>query len=337
MLPQRLYCGNCDSEEKVRVIERPETIEVRREPIDVRAQVAVCELCGEDVFCEQLDDATLEKAYDIYRKQHRLLSPEEIKDIRTKYGLSQRAFARLLGWGEATISRYEAGALPDKGHSLRLRDFRSPLVMQQLLDENGNALSPAERARVEERLYQLGEQVFIEEIERMVMLASEQKPSIYNGYRMLDLERLAHLIIYFAESIQPLCKTALMKLLFYADFLHFREYSVSVTGASYVKLPYGPVPDNYKYLLSTLEDKGYFALEPEPFGCYEGEVLRPVAKFDPTLFSPDELTTIKRVAGKLGGKSASDLSRLSHEEEAWKDAEPSNRIPYTFAGTLRAI
>jgi putative zinc finger/helix-turn-helix YgiT family protein len=337
MLPQRLYCGNCDSEEKVLVIERQETIEVRKEPIEVYAQVAVCENCGEDVPCEQLDDATLEQAYNIYRRKHQLLSPEEIKDIRTKYGLSQRAFARLLGWGEATISRYEAGKLPDKGHNLRLQDYRSPMVMQQLLVKNGNTLSPVERERVEESLYKLGEQVFIEGVERMVMLASEQKPSIYNGYRMLDLERLAHLIIYFAENIRPLSKTALMKLLFYTDFLHFREYSVSVTGASYAKLPYGPVPDNYKYLLSVLEDKGYFALELESFRCYEGEVFKPVVKFDPTLFSPDELATMKRVTEKLGGKSASDLSQLSHEEDAWKDAEPSSRIPYTFADALRAI
>lgn len=38
---------------------------------------------------------------------------QQIKEIRKHYGLSQQAFARLLGIGEASITRYEKGiALP---------------------------------------------------------------------------------------------------------------------------------------------------------------------------------------------------------------------------------
>ncbi len=32
---------------------------------------------------------------------------QQIKEIRKHYGLSQQAFARLLGIGEASITRYE--------------------------------------------------------------------------------------------------------------------------------------------------------------------------------------------------------------------------------------
>ena len=40
------------------------------------------------------------------------ITPDEIKRIRKKYGLTQQAFARLLGIGEASMVRYENGQPP---------------------------------------------------------------------------------------------------------------------------------------------------------------------------------------------------------------------------------
>ena len=37
---------------------------------------------------------------------------QQIKEIRKRYGLSQQAFARLLGIGEASITRYGSGVPP---------------------------------------------------------------------------------------------------------------------------------------------------------------------------------------------------------------------------------
>lgn len=77
----------------------------------VDAQILVCVECGEEFFCEELDNETLVRAYNEYRKNHKLLLPKEIKRIREQYGLSQRSFAKLLNWGDKTICRYENGSL----------------------------------------------------------------------------------------------------------------------------------------------------------------------------------------------------------------------------------
>lgn len=45
----------------------------------------------------------------IFRKEVETLDREEIKRIRSKFGLSQKVFSKLLGWGEVTIGRYERG------------------------------------------------------------------------------------------------------------------------------------------------------------------------------------------------------------------------------------
>ncbi|NIO19633.1 MAG: DUF4065 domain-containing protein, partial [Candidatus Aenigmarchaeota archaeon] len=46
--------------------------------------------------------------------------------------------------------------------------------------------------------------------------------------------------------------TVLNKLLFYADFKHCKEYTVSISGSRYARLPYGPVPDNWAHYLAFL-------------------------------------------------------------------------------------
>ncbi len=49
------------------------------------------------------------------------ITPDSIKSIRKRYGLSQQGFARLLGIGEASMARYESGATPSKANANLIR------------------------------------------------------------------------------------------------------------------------------------------------------------------------------------------------------------------------
>ena len=130
------YCENCGKEVNTKLVLRKETYNVCGEPIEVEAGVLVCSECGEDFYCEELDNATLIRAYNEYRKKHKLLLPEEIKKIREQYGLSQRSFAKLLNWGDKTIFRYENGSIQDKAHNSLLLFLREPANMRTYLVEN---------------------------------------------------------------------------------------------------------------------------------------------------------------------------------------------------------
>ncbi len=130
------YCERCDREVEMIILEKDELYIVCGESITVHAQVLTCAECGEELFCEELDEATLKAAYDEYRRRHKLLLPEEIKRIREQYGLSQRAFAKLLNWGDKTIFRYENGSLQDKVHNSLLLLLRDPKNMRRYLEEN---------------------------------------------------------------------------------------------------------------------------------------------------------------------------------------------------------
>ena len=67
-----------------------------------------CSRCREVVL--RVDDARRfrQRALEIYRKKYGLLSADEIRSIRERFGLTQTALARLLRLGGNTISRWEA-------------------------------------------------------------------------------------------------------------------------------------------------------------------------------------------------------------------------------------
>jgi putative zinc finger/helix-turn-helix YgiT family protein len=68
-----------------------------------------CPKCGDVVL--RLGDARRlqEDAIAIYRKKHGLLSADEIRGIRKRFGLTQSELAHLLHLGANTISRWESG------------------------------------------------------------------------------------------------------------------------------------------------------------------------------------------------------------------------------------
>ena len=153
----RKYCEQCEKEAETKVITKREAYQVCGELIEVDAQVLVCSECGDELFCEELDNATLVKAYNEYRRAHKLLLPEEIKRIREQYGLSQRSFAKLLNWGDKTICRYENGSIQDKAHNSILLFLREPENMRTYLTENEVTLDERQVTKLLKRIEKIEE------------------------------------------------------------------------------------------------------------------------------------------------------------------------------------
>jgi putative zinc finger/helix-turn-helix YgiT family protein len=59
----------------------------------------------------RVDDARRlrERALDLYRSKYGLLTAEDIRSLRERFGLTQAELARLLRLGQNTLSRWEAG------------------------------------------------------------------------------------------------------------------------------------------------------------------------------------------------------------------------------------
>lgn len=77
-----------------------------------------CDSCGEDILSPELDAAIDQQRY----RRLGLLSPEEIRHVREKTGLSAVDMAQLLGVGDKTYTRWENGrSIQNKGNDTLIR------------------------------------------------------------------------------------------------------------------------------------------------------------------------------------------------------------------------
>ena len=71
--------------------------------------------------------------------------PTEIKRIREQWHLSQVSFAALLGMSQATINRYENGALQQRKEDELIRACDNPEFMRDIIIRRGHMLSERQR------------------------------------------------------------------------------------------------------------------------------------------------------------------------------------------------
>lgn len=334
MVDEKVFCPACHALSDRHIEHRRETLVVRGDPIEVDADIAVCTQCGEEIGDMALSDAILERAYTEYRRRHDILSPTQIRALRESCGLSQRGFARLLGWGAIQVHRYETGALPDDAHNTLLVALQNAETLYGFIQQRLDRLQPLDRKKVEAamngRLAELGTAAVRRGIQQMI----EAYPLVERGNRRFDFERIGHVIVYLTSGVR-VGMVKLNKMLWYSDFLSYKRSSVALVGLPYRRLPHGPVPDRYKLLFAEVEDEGFVRSELTVYPAgYEGTEYEPAVPFDASLFTDDDLDvlrTVKACCGRLNGSQAADLS---HEERAWRETPPNGVVSYSFAQDL---
>ncbi len=324
------FCPQCGTDRELREEARRETYKVRGEEITVDAVVPVCPVCGEDVSIADRDDGILDRVYREYRRRKGLLQPEEIVELRERYGLSQRGLSRLMGWGQITVQRYEKGNLQDNAHDALLRGLEDPGFVLDMLARSGDRLSKREKEEIREAALGRAEPDSGEAI-REYARSLEPRQGLLNGWRDFSIDRLGQIAVWFANSVAGLNKVKLAKLLWLADFSHYYRQSRSITGLAYARLPLGPVPHRYQTLLGLLEDMGYIRLEPVKFSGGEGESVKPLVRFDPSSLTESELETLARVRDRYGSLDGTRLSKLSHGEAIWTGHRDGDLIAYAEA------
>lgn len=324
-------CPNCDKETKIEAIRANERVEVRGEPIEVEAEYSKCSACGAEFENTRSHDA-LEIAYREFRVRHAMLQPEEIAAWRKSMGLTQKELSALLGWGGATLSRYENGALQDETHEKMLRLAMEPHNLLRLILESREVLSGEKKERLVKELSAAAaesctfERIFEDKFGRY-------DPDEFSGYKKLDIQKLFNAILFFCRGGQ--LKTKLNKLLFYADFKHFKEYTVSMTGAQYVHLHYGPVPNNYEFYFAELINEGKLDLDEVQIGQYIGENSSSRIEPDISVFTDSEIKVLSEVKEFFKNYGSNDIKNFSHQERGYRETEKNRLISYRYAEYLQ--
>ena len=325
------YCEVCEREVETKIITRNQVFNVCGEDIEIVAQVMVCAECGEELFNEELDSATLINAYNEYRRRHKLLLPDEIRKIREQYGLSQRSFAKLLNWGDKTIRRYENGAVQDRAHNSLLLFLREPENMRTYLTENEVALDEKQIARLLETVEKLEQDTEFRVGRRYFDLFFSKIPCEENGFKGFDYEKLCAMVLFFSHKSEGLLKTKLMKLLNYSDMIFYKENGLSISGLKYAHLPYGPVPDNFDMILGKMAADHIAHIEVLYDGAYENHQVVPECDVPEGTLSDEEIEVLERIYEKFKNFGSVEISNYSHREKGYNATKTGQIISYAYA------
>jgi transcriptional regulator with XRE-family HTH domain len=226
---------------------------------------------------------------------------DRIRDLRTERKLSQEDIARALGIHRQSVSLLEKG------------------------DRDLTATELDELARFFQVPY---EEILGESPKKL----KEKKKGAKSELRF-EPQKLRNLLLYILEKIggRPnLGETVLYKQLYFCDFDHYEKTGKSITGLTYRRLQFGPVPQQSQFN-SVVEDM----LEHEEMRKlsqpYHGkQQIRYVALTEPDvrLFTKEELRTIENVLGRLGHMNAVEIEEYVHGDIPWAATNHKSIIDY---------
>lgn len=326
------YCPNCDSESELVLKERQEEFDVRGEKIPVKVQFLVCQKCGEELEDPEAAPDPVEAVFVEYRRRKGMVTPKEIRAFRERYGLTQQELSDLLGFGGATLSRYENGALQTESNDRMLRLMMEPGNLLKIIKANSSVLESEKSNRLISTLKaETTDAVYSGLLEAGGYNAA---PSEINGYQKLNLSKVL-------AAVGVLCppggiyKTKLNKLLYYSDNLHFRDFGKSITGLSYAHLPFGPCPEKFEVLYEMLTQRDARFVQHE-------ELIQDTIcvsytfedKPDLALLLKSEYEVLRYVAEHFSKISAAQIANLSHREKGYQETQNGEPISYRFAQYL---
>lgn len=146
-------------------------------------------------------------------------------------------------------------------------------------------------------------------------------------------ERLRELMLFVAERCQDDPKfgvTKLNKILFYCDFLAFAKYGKSITGISYNKLSFGPVPTGAENMRRRMVQDEDIVVSSRGYSPFQAQRVVPRREANLDFFSGHEIALVDGIIGVLAPASAKQVSELSHGK-AWEVVKDHERIPYEAA------
>lgn len=336
-----MSCPLCDRTHEIEERKRTTTIIIKGEEVTYEERFYFCANSDEDeneFETGAMTNENLLNARNAYRVKMGLLTSDEIVAIREGYGLSQVDLAKLLGWGEATISRYESKAIQDEAYDTMLRLIKdNPLQALEFLKKNSEKFSMVKRLEIRAKIVEKLDSYGKEFLTRQTFegeYANFEEPSDSNGFTMLDIDKIEAMISYIAENVNNLFKVKLMKMLWYSDVISFGNNGHSMTGMVYRHEAMGALPVGH-YSLMNLENLNV----KEEMSCNYDTMLHvyPTPNMDYSVLTDGEKAILDKVIIKFKDYKAKDIVDYMHDERAYKETKNGDIIPFSMAKEIRAF
>ncbi len=325
----------------MKLTKKESSLTYRKEEFSYCSHTYLCEDSGEQFSSTALDELNLLQVHNQYRDKHNLPFPQEIKDIRQKYGLAASKMSEILGLGINSYRNYENGEVPSNANGRLIQMINDPRKFRDIVDLC-ETLSSNQKSRlivkINAMINVLTENQFFNSME--TYLFGSKLPDSLTGYVKPNFYKLTEMVKFFAERLAP-WKTVLNKLLFYSDFLAYRSQAYSMSGVRYRAIKMGPVPNNYNSIYEFMYNQGHIDIINIPFSdTVFGYKFKPSKEkeFQADIFSATEMDVLHKVAETFSKMNTNQIIEFSHNEKAWKENEHSKKlINYKYAFDIEQI
>jgi len=263
------YCEHCMSNKKYK-LERNQKISVLNNvEISFEAKEAICVVCSNEIFISDICDYNLKVLYEKYKKRHNIISIMEIKNILTKYSISEEELSLLLGWKSDTLKRYLNGDMPLNDHSNVLKKIYESIdyysIVLQTNRERLDAISYSKsRKTVRNLLNAEVIEVKMEAVIKYILIRGED-------FTELTLQKL----LYYVQSFY---------YMFTNTFIFQEECKAAIDGPIYASIcerykifgykeVHRGILNNDKLTLDDLE-RNIVESVIKFYGCYSGKILK---------------------------------------------------------------
>ncbi len=150
----------------------------------------------------------------------------------------------------------------------------------------------------------------------------------------MSSKKMHNLILMMLDDLGEVPTIKLAKLLYYADFLHYKKTGKPITNSTYLHLEHGPCAAAFQATLHELTASHKVGFKTK---TYSGEMTSTYRAYttnthpDKAVFSKSELQTINDVIKRYGGLSGEKLREMTHNEFPWKTTKPYEKIPFSLA------
>ena len=288
-------------------------VQVKDKTISYDEYYLVNEL-GEEIFNREIEIENDNRLYNTYKKQKNLLTSTEIKEIRKKYGLTQKEYAFIIGVGEITIHRFEKGAIQTEAVDSIMRLSNNPNNMYFLLLKNKNNITDS---LYKSTLNKVQELMTLKRHELIDINAFDKKLLSFKEENAIDVAE--NIIKIYNEKVDRLVKEynivpeyitnlKLQKLLYYVQAISLQVFKKIAFKEKIMAWSYGPVV-NEVYQKYKENHSNEIKID--------GKVKK---------ISNGLEKVINEVIDSYGSMEANKLIDFTHEEEPWKNTEINKEI-----------
>jgi len=145
-------------------------------------------------------------------------------------------------------------------------------------------------------------------------------------------------VLYFMKycNNQYFHATKLNKLLYYLDFVYFRDHKKSITGDVYIHQEFGPVPSRVDEMLAALKNEG--AIDTNAVDYKDGEFIsfefKNPKKLDESVFLPKQKELLKQICDEFGSWPTEKIVAQTHLEAPWFYSKPYEVVDYAYASDI---